>query len=175
MTRRMLWAAIVAGAVAISSGTLRADDGDDQTTGRSARGLEGSWDITVTPAVPPGVPPPPPFHAYGTFARGGAFVGSDRRTPFASPQHGTWAYLGDGEYAYTFKTDLYDAAGQFQGTITVRVTELTFTGRDEFVGISSAEFRDPAGNVVSVRCGGTIHGQRISVESQPAECRAGEE
>ena len=82
--------------------------------------LEGSWDVVVTPVVPPGVPPPPSFHAYTTFSRGGGSFGSDRSRPF-SKQHGVWEHLGGNRFASTFKEDLFDTSGNFAGILTVRV------------------------------------------------------
>ncbi len=43
--------------------------------------FEGSWAITVTPAVPAGAPQPPSFRAYATVSRGGAYFGSGPATP----------------------------------------------------------------------------------------------
>src|SRR5262245_47352614 len=61
--------------------------------------LEGSWVVTVTPVVPPGVPQPPSFRAYATLARGGALIGSDRNR-LAGIQHGTWVHIEGNEFAW---------------------------------------------------------------------------
>lgn len=192
-TRRIGCTLILSGTIALSGGPLRAQSGDDavshaqpmeETTSTSPRGpfdesdldsassarrLEGSWAVTLTPVPPPGVPPPPPVRVYATFGRGGAFIGSDRNRPFNSPQHGTWAYTGHGEFGYTFISDRFDAAGAFLGTVKVRVRELRLTDGDVFVGVSSGEVRDAAGNVVAIACG-TIRGERIRVEPLPSQC-----
>jgi len=47
----------------------------EQIKQAQARQLEGSWVITVTPAVPPGASQPQSFRAYATVARGGAYIG----------------------------------------------------------------------------------------------------
>jgi hypothetical protein len=87
--RKILFALTLAGMIAIPTATLCAQSSDEPTTAQTAaqggildvlerikqaqaQRLEGSWMITVTPAVPPGVPQPPSFRAYGTFARGGS-------------------------------------------------------------------------------------------------------
>jgi hypothetical protein len=132
--------------------------------------LEGSWVITVTPVVPPGVPQPPSFRAYATLARGGALIGSGRTTPLGSPQHGTWAHIRGDEFAFTAIQDLFDVMGNFQGTVTVRV-KLTLIGKDEFVGVSNGETRDAAGNSTSNRCG-TVRGQRITIEPLAPQCQS---
>ncbi len=134
-----------------------------------AQALEGSWKITVTLALPPGVPPPPPIHATATISRGGALFGSDRARP-TSKQHGAWAHLGSNDFAFTAVEELFDTTGDFAGTLTVRV-KLTVTGKDEFVGVSNGEQRDAAGNLVFNVCG-TVRGQRIKVEPLPLQCQS---
>jgi len=141
----------------------------EQIKKAQAQRLEGSWDVIVTPVVPPGVPQPPSFHAYGSFARGGAFIGSDRTRP-ASKQHGVWAHLGGNDFAYTFKEDLFDAMGNFAGILMVRV-RLTVTGKDEFVGVANGEQRDANDNLIFNRCT-TIRGARIKIEPLAPQCQS---
>jgi hypothetical protein len=190
--RRMIFALILAGFIAIPVTRLRAQSSEsissDQTLSietlsqedlreafaqiKQAQGqrLEGSWVVTVTPVVPPGVPQPPSFRAYTSFARGGASVGSDRTRPFASPQHGTWAHIRGDEFAGTAIQDLFDVMGNFQGTLTVRVKS-TLIGKDEFVGVANAESRDAAGNLIFSRCA-TVRGQRITIEPLAPQCQS---
>jgi hypothetical protein len=130
--------------------------------------LEGSWAVTVTPALAPGAPSAPSFHAYGTFARSGAMVGSDRQRPL-SKRHGAWTHVRGNEFAWTTIEDLFDATGKFAGTVKVRVRAYLI-GKDELVGVSNGEFRDAAGNVTSSGCG-TVKGERIKVEALPPECQ----
>jgi hypothetical protein len=184
-TRKIIFALILAGMIVIPTATLRAQTSDEQTTDRTAaRGgilgvleqikqaqaqrLEGSWMVTVTPAVPPGVPQPPSFRAYGTFARGGAMIGTDTRRLF-NIQHGAWEHLGGREFAFTFIEELVDVMGNFAGTAKVRV-KLTVTDKDEFVGVSNLEERNAAGVVTAIRCG-TIRGARIKVEPLAPQCQ----
>lgn len=170
--------------LAISTALLHAQTGpetNDQFTGQSeaqsesqnsrgslkeaqAQRVEGSWHIVVTPAVPPGIPQPPSFNVYGTFARGNAFIGSDRAQPL--PQHGVWQHLGGNRFAYTFKQDTRDGMGNFTGVFQVNV-QFHLTRNDVFVGAASGVQRDPNGNVVVIRCA-TIRGTRIKVE--PLAC-----
>ncbi len=140
----------------------------DQLRQSQAQQFEGSWDVTVTPVVPSGVPQPPSFVGHATVSRGGAFFGSDRTRPL-SKQHGAWAHQGGNDFAYTFTEDLFDAMGNFAGTIKVRV-RLTHTGKDTFVGVSNGEQRDAAGNLVSNRCA-TVRGERIKVEPLSPQCQ----
>jgi len=183
--RRIIFALIMAGMIAIPTATLRAQTSDEQTTDQiasfggileildqigqaQAQRLEGSWVITVTPAVPPGVPQPPSFRAYGTFARGGAMIGTDTRRLF-NIQHGAWKHLGGREFAFTFIEELVDVMGNFAGTVKVRV-KLDVTDKDEFVGVSNAEERNAAGVVTAIRCG-TVRGARITVEPLAPQCQ----
>ncbi|HEX4946478.1 MAG TPA: hypothetical protein VFZ34_07450 [Blastocatellia bacterium] len=134
-----------------------------------AQRLEGSWDVIVTPAVPPGVPQPPSFHAYATFARGSAFIGSDRNRP-ASKQHGVWEHLGGNRFAHTAKEDLFDPMGNFVGVLTIRV-RLTLNGRDEYIGVANGEQRDVNGNLVFNRCT-TVKATRIKSEPLAEQCQS---
>ncbi|MGH9846533.1 MAG: hypothetical protein ACREEM_48160 [Blastocatellia bacterium] len=134
-----------------------------------AQQLESSWVVTVTPVVPPGVPQPPSFRAYSTFARGGAYIGTDTRRLF-NIQHGAWAHTGGNEFAFTFIEELVDVMGNFAGTLKLRV-KLTVTGANEYVGVANAEERNAAGVVTTIRCA-TIRGARITVEPLAPQCQS---
>lgn len=133
-----------------------------------AQRLEGSWDVTVTPFVPPGVPQPASFIAHATFARGGGSFGSDRTRPF-SKQHGAWEHLGGNRFAYTHKEDLFDPMGNFDGILTVRV-RLTLTAKNTFIGVANGENRDANGNVRFNRCT-TVKATRILLEPLAEQCQ----
>ena len=135
-----------------------------------AQQLEGSWVITVTAVVPPGVPPPPVRTAYVTFARGGASILSDRLAPFANPGHGAWEHRGSNEFLWTFIGDNFNAMGNFVGTLKVR-NKLSVTGPDTFSGVNNSEARDAAGNLLFSGCN-TVQGQRIKVEPLPEQCQS---
>jgi hypothetical protein len=148
----------------------RAHDGNDNLRHEDhdeGHGLEGSWIDTVSPILPPGVPPIT-IQTYHTFSAGGASIGSDRTKPFASPQHGTWVHVQGHEYAGTFVQDLFDQAGTYLGTFKGR-TRLELVGQNELVGVANVEQRDPSGNVVLNRCA-RFHGVRIVVEPLAPPC-----
>lgn len=188
IAKNILFALTLAAVLAISTALLRAQasqETDNQQAGQSeaqaesqashrrwrelqAQRLEGSWELIGNAVVPPGVPPPPPFHAYETFTHGGALIGSDRARP-ASKQHGTWAYLGGNKYAWTFKEDIFDAMGNFDGVLTIRF-RATLTGRDEFVGVANSELRNANGDLIRNRCA-TGKGRRILLEPLPELCQ----
>jgi hypothetical protein len=184
--RRILFALTLTGMIAIPTATLCAQTTDERITAQAneqgglldildrikqeqAQRLEGSWVVTITPAVPPGVPQPPSFRAYATFARGGALIGTDTRRLF-NIQHGAWEHLGGREFGFTVIEELVDVMGNFAGTVKIRV-KLTVTGANEWVGVSSAEERNAAGGLVTVRCG-TVRATRITVEPLPQQCQS---
>jgi hypothetical protein len=141
----------------------------DKVKELESEALEGSWELTITPVVPPGVPQPASFGAVGSFVRGGAVISSDRRRP-ASRQYGTWVHLGGTQFAFSGIEDLYDSVGNPAGTARFRVT-LNVTGKDQFVGVSNGEQRNAAGNVVFSGCG-TVRGERIKLEPLSAQCQS---
>ena len=140
----------------------------DESFEKRSQHLEGSWTVTVTPALPPGVPQPPAVTAQLTIARGGAAFGSDR-TRASSKQHGTWEYLGGDEFASIATEDLFDVLGNFAGTLKVR-TRITLIGEDLFIGVSNVEQHDAAGKFVFTACG-TIRGDRLKIEPLPPQCQ----
>jgi hypothetical protein len=142
-------------------------DSERQGQGQSQK-LEGSWAVTVTPILPSGAPLPNRF-IYLTIARGGVVIGSDRGLPFASPQHGVWEHLGGNEFAYLTIQDLFDAAGNFQGTLKVK-SKITITGPDEFVAVSNPQIRDAAGNLILDGCS-TSRAVRIKTEPLLERCQ----
>ena len=166
----------LAGVLCVPAGVIRAQSDERvieeqtlaKTSNSKAEKMEGSWIVTVTPAVPPGVPPPPSFRAYATCAGGGALIGSDTRRA-ASKQHGTWEHQHGSEFAWTVVEQLFNNSGEPAGTVTIRV-RITITGADDFVGVSNAEERDAAGTLVSNRCG-TIRGERITIEPLAPQCQ----
>jgi hypothetical protein len=134
----------------------------------SQSGWKCLWVVTITAAVPPARHKPPPFHAYASCARGGVLIGSDARRA-ASKQHGTWTHLRSNEFAWTAIEQLFNETGEPGGIVTIRV-RVTITGADNFVGVSNAEERDAAGNLVSNRCG-TIRGERITIQPLAPQCQ----
>jgi len=96
--------------------------------------------VTVSPVTPPDVVMPP-FCVYTTFSQGGAFIGSDRNSPFGSPQHHMGRHWRR-KFAFTFIQNLFNVVG----TLKVRAT-LSITGEDEFVGAASGELRDADENL----------------------------
>lgn len=172
MLAKRIFLILLLTAVAVTSPTLQHAQSDQEQQQPPAQRLEGSWIITVTAVVPPGVPPPPVRTNYTSFARGGVSVGSDRQAPFSKSQHGVWQHVHGDEFLWTFIGDSFSPAGTgvFVGTLKVR-NKITLTGPDTFIGVNNAELRDPAGNLVFSACN-TFRGERIQIESLPVQCDA---
>ena len=170
MLAKRLFLILLLIAVAAISPTIQHAKSDQEQQQPPAQRLEGSWIITVTRVVPPGVLPD--RTNYTSFARGGVSVGSDRQAPFSNTQHGVWQHVHGDEFLWTFIGDSFSPAGTgvFVGTLKVR-NKITLTGPDTFVGVNNAELRDPAGNLVFSACN-TFRGERIQIESLPALCDA---
>ena len=174
---------------AISTALLHAQTGaetNDQFTGQTeaqsesqnshgrwrelqAQRLEGSWLLTISPVVPPDVQPPPSFRGNVSFSRGGVAFGADPRRP-SSRQFGSWVHQWGNQFAATLREDLYDQAGNFTGTIKVR-KRIIVTGKDEYIGVSNAEERNAAGELISSRCA-TVKAKRIAVEPLAPQCQS---
>jgi hypothetical protein len=136
---------------------------------RQAQQLEGSWVVTVSPVPPPGVQAPPSFRAYANFARGGAYLGADRRRP-SSKQFGSWVHLYGNEFAATIIEDFYDQSGNFTGTLKLRQRYIVVS-HDEFVGVTTAEERDANGDLLFTRCARS-KGERIKIEPLAPQCQS---
>jgi hypothetical protein len=178
--KRILLALIFAVVVAVPILITRAQSSGgivnviEQAKLAQAQQLEGAWTYTVTPVVPPGVPQPPSQRAYITIARGGGisvYIRTGPSGPFYGEQHGVWEHLGGNEFALTAIRDEFDAQGNFLGTGKIN-TRLTLTGKDEFVGVGSREFRDPAGNIADIiRCA-TLKAERIKLAPLAPQCQS---
>jgi hypothetical protein len=177
MTRRRFFLGLTLAAVGVFlPAAPRAQSGDESTVaqqsqsgGKKAGRLEGSWEITVSAVVPPGVPPPPVRTAYVSFARGGVAILSERQAAFVNPAYGSWKHVGGNEFAFTVIADAFNPTGIFLGTVKIR-NRLTLTGPDEFVSVGNLEVRDPAGNPLFSGCA-TGKGERIKVEPLAEQCQ----
>lgn len=189
---RIIFALTLATIIAVPTASLRAQSSDEPTTVRAAaqgggvldvleqarqaqaQALEGSWVLTITPVVPPGVPQPPSARAYVTYARGGGlitYVRSAPNGPQYGAQHGVWEHLGGNEFALAAIRDEFDVQGNLLGTGKI-ITRVTLTGKDVFVGVGSREFRDPAGNIADIiRCS-TLRAERIKIEPLATQCQS---
>lgn len=129
-----------------------------QEGGRTAPAIEGTWFLTVTPPQGSGVPP---FQAFATFARGGAFLGIDPGTP---PQYGTWTKTGGHEYATTTLAFGIRPDTNMPGTFKIQ-SEFRLVAGNQLEGKGILSFCDPAGaNCNRLPGCSTITGTRLNVE-----------
>jgi len=176
IARSIILTLVLVGALAIPAAIICAQSSErvieeqtlSKTSDAKSERLEGAWVVIISAVVPPGVPPPPSFRAYGTFARGGVVNGSDTRRA-SSKQHGTWAHVHGNDFAWTAMEQLFSESGEPAGEFIIRA-RITITDDNEFVGVSNGEERDAAGNLVSSRCG-TLRGQRITIEPLAPLCQ----
>ena len=73
------------------------------------------------------------------------------------------------EFAYISIQDLFDATGNFQGTLKVR-WRIILAGGDEFVGVANPQIRDAAGNITLDACS-KFRGERIDIEALSPRCQ----
>jgi hypothetical protein len=126
--------------------------------------IEGSWFFTVTP--PAAVRPP--FHVLVSFSAGGVFFAdtqNDLLPPVASPQHGSWTRLSDGNIGSTQYSFIHDPTGHAVGTIKV-VAVYQLTDKDSLVGVGRQSLCDLLGqNCFQFPGSAQIVGTRIPVET----------
>jgi hypothetical protein len=163
---RYLAAAVLAAGLASVPLLTQADASPDRR-GFEAPRLEGTWLNTVSPILPPGVPPRI-LQTYMTFSAGGAAIGSDRTRPFASPQHGAWVHLRGKQYAATSVQDIFDPSGTFLGVFKVR-TLMNLTSNDELIGVANVVQTDPEGNLQFSVCA-RFHATRLVPEAFEPPC-----
>ena len=123
--------------------------------GGSGPELEGSWEITVTPAGGD------PIVDIATFAKGGGVINVDP-DPNLSTGIGTWVRAGGHQFDVTFVHFLSDA-GAALGTLKVRAEITLDSQSDTFSG----PFRTDVvigGNVVQSICG-TVQARRMGAEA----------
>jgi hypothetical protein len=157
------------------------------------RHLAGTWIITVTPALPPGVPPLT-FTEMITFEVGGGLTETNTvlnpqsgASPILPPPatgltgsdgHGNWKRVsGDHEFAYTFRKLLFAGpvtdpvfgpvlfTGQHIGAFTAQALfSIRREGENEVLeGTFTAQFRNLQDAVVGT-ASGTFTGRRLAVE-----------
>jgi hypothetical protein len=139
----------LAGALCLSSGhSARAQ------SEQSAKGLEGTWRVTVTQsACPAGPPLGPPFQSLLAFARGGTLSGTTASSAFLPGQRstdfGNWSRAGR-TYSALSQAFIIFSGGPFtQGSQTISHTISLTDDGNGFTDIASVQFLDANGNLVA--------------------------
>jgi hypothetical protein len=149
---------VLAITVLIVAAPNRSIAGDDK-----AKGLEGSWRVTITGG--PGTPTLPDWYqALVTFVPNGGLIATIT-DPLLQTGHGSWAKKGSRTFAITILLFQFSPTGPFLGTLKARATlEVndkagTFDSDDY-----QFEFFDPDGDPTGFVGVGAAHGIRIKVE-----------
>ena len=139
----------LAGAFFISSGrSVRAQ------SEQSAKGLEGTWRVTVTQRVCPAGPPlGPPFQSLLAFSREGTLSGTTANSVFLPGQRSTDFGIWRGawrDYSAFSEAFIIFSGGPFtQGSQTIRHSISLTDDGNGFADSASVQFLDVNGNPVA--------------------------
>jgi hypothetical protein len=126
-----------------------------QASGPQDRALEGTWRVQITLRdCQTGNPLGVPFLSLVTYARGGTVTATTARVSPAllSPFYGVWAHTGGHTFASVAQAFLFNPAGAWTGTQTLRQA-IDFGGSpDEYSVTATIEIANPVGTVVSTGC-----------------------
>jgi len=129
-----------------------------------ARGLEGSWRVTITAGTPE---LPSWYQALVTFAPGGGLVATVT-DPLLNTGHGAWAKKRHRAFAITILLFQFSSEGQFLGTLKARATlELERKGNTFESDDYQFESFDRDGNPTGFVGFGAAQGVRIKAEPLP--------
>ncbi|MEO8043160.1 MAG: hypothetical protein ABI646_11150 [Acidobacteriota bacterium] len=132
----------------------KGSDGQALSIGPGARGLEGSWDVLVTPyncqtGVPATTTP-----SMLTFNQGGTMteIGSRIAPALRGSGHGVWSHGLMGEFSGTFQFFRFNADGTLAGRqIVIQSITLDRDGNG-FTSDATSTVLGVAGNVLSTGC-----------------------
>ena len=121
---------------------------------QSAKGLEGTWRVTVTQRVCPAGPPlGPPFQSLLAFARGGTLSGTTASSAFLPGQRstdfGSWSKAGRAYSALSEAFIIFSGSPFTQGSQTIRHSISLTDDENGFADIASVQFLDANGNPVA--------------------------
>ncbi|MEO6333565.1 MAG: hypothetical protein ABIO91_01145 [Pyrinomonadaceae bacterium] len=132
----------------------KGSDGQALLIGPGARGLEGSWDVLVTPyncqtGVPATTTP-----SMLTFNQGGTMTefGTRIAPALRGPGHGIWSHGIMGEFSGTFQFFRFNADGTLAGRQIVIQNIVLNRDGSGFTSDATARVLDVAGNVLSSNC-----------------------
>ncbi|MEP6703451.1 MAG: hypothetical protein ABJB34_01475 [Acidobacteriota bacterium] len=142
------------GSVSAQDAGEKGSDSQALISGPGARGLEGSWDVLVTPyncltGVPATTTP-----SMLTFNQGGTMteIGSRIAPSLRGPGHGVWFHGVNGEFSGTFQFFRFNADGTLAGRQVVIQSIMLDRDGNGFTSESTAKVLDVAGNVLSRNC-----------------------
>ncbi len=117
------------------------------------RNIEGTWNAQVTIRVCATGAPIVTFQAMSVYARGGTYHDTNATNPaLRSSGFGTWEHRGGNRYSFAFRFFRFDASGANIGSTVVRHTVTLDLSANAGSSAGSADFLDPAGNLVMAGC-----------------------
>lgn len=115
--------------------------------------IEGVWNASVDITICATGNTIASFEAMGMFAANGTFHDTNANNPaLKSSTFGYWRSLGNDEYQFAWRQFTFDAAGVNTGSVIVRHDVLLSADGASYFSEGTAEFFDPAGNLVSTGC-----------------------
>ena len=132
--------------------TAAADD-LEKSFNRHSR-LIGTWDVQVTTRDCQTTAALRTFPSILTYNIGGTMLEATAGIPAAAKTtgHGVWSHIRGNTYHIKFKSLLFDASGNFTGTITIsQILNLTNRG-NENESTGTVELNAPNGNLISAGC-----------------------
>lgn len=129
-------------------------DGQALVSGSGARGLEGSWDVLVTPYNCQTGVPATTTQSMLTFNQGGTMteIGSRIAPALRGPGHGVWYHGLMGAFSGTFQFFRFNADGTLAGRQVVIQNIMLNRDGSGFTSDATARVLDVAGNVLSTNC-----------------------
>ncbi|MEO8574713.1 MAG: hypothetical protein ABI481_12145 [Pyrinomonadaceae bacterium] len=123
-------------------------------SGSGARGLEGSWNVLVTPYNCQTGVPATTTASMLTFNQGGTMteIGSRIAPALRGPGHGVWSHELMGEFSGTFQFFRFNADGTLSGRQIIIQNILLNRDGSGFTSNAMARILDVAGNVLSTNC-----------------------
>jgi hypothetical protein len=134
-----------------------------QTADPQNRTLEGTWQVQIALRdCQTGDPLGTPFVSLVTYARGGTVTATTARVcpALLSPFFGVWTNTGAHTYSSVAQAFLFNPAGAWTGTQTLRQW-IAFSSPDQYTVTATIEIANPAGTVVSSGCA-TAVGARMA-------------
>ena len=148
-----------------ATGAISASAGKSEVQ-RGSKALVGSWMVDINRG--PGLPA---LKSLQTYTGGHGIVeNANGGATVRSASHGAWKRIGPRRYAATMVFFRYDpGTGAYAGTVKLRRQIEVAPDGQSFTGVSVAELRDPAGNLLpgSNTRRDIERGERIDVEPVP--------
>lgn len=126
--------------------------GQEQSGGKRASDLEGTWRVQVTVRDCQTRVPIRTILALNTYLREGSMMETGSGSFMRSPSHGTWHDTGHRNFTATFIFFRFNSDGTPAGTQKVTRNIIVGPNPDEFNAVAAIEIFDVSGNLISTGC-----------------------